>query len=158
MNGVPEIALWGLLIVATATDLRWGKIPNWLTFPFIVTGPFFTGTDGLLAVVIAFALFFPLWLTHAVAAGDVKLLMALAAWSKPSVVLQVAGVGILFGAVVGLGILLYQKGFKGSARSLAENVKSGAPSRTAVRMPFAPAFFCAYLIFSVAQLRGWELL
>ncbi|MBY0370288.1 A24 family peptidase [bacterium] len=164
MNGVPEIALWTLLLVACATDLLWGKIFNWLTFPFLLLGLAFRftaqgfpqGLDSLLAVGVAFAAFFPLFAVKAVAAGDVKLLMAIAAWTSAATVFRIAGVGIVFGAAVGLGILLWKKGLEGSASSVVENLKNGEPTRAAVKMPFGPALFCAYLVVSIAHHRHWE--
>ena len=166
MLGGPEIALWVLLIVATATDLLWGKIYNWLTFPFLLTGLIYRfamqGTDGgvvaLQSVAVAFALFFPLFAIRAVAAGDAKLLMAMGAWLDPKTTIEIAAVAILFGAAVGLVTLLRQKGLKGSAQSVAENVRQGAPTQRALKMAFGPAFFCAYLVVNLAQVRHWELL
>jgi len=166
MMGVSELALWVLLLVACATDLLWGKIFNWLTFPSLILGLVFRfsvegmpqGLESLLAVGVAFAAFFPLFAVQAVAAGDVKLLMAMAAWTSAPAVLQIAGVAVLVGAAVGLWILVVQKGWKGSAQSVARNLQAGAPTRSAVKMPFGPAFFCAYLVVSVAQYRHWELL
>lgn len=166
MLGGPEIALLLLLVVATTTDLLWGKIYNWLTLPFLLTGLVyrfaFVGLDGGLAALasigVAFALFFPLYIVRAVAAGDVKLLMAMGAWADFSTIYQVAAIAILVGAAVGLFALLHQKGLKGSARSVVENVRHGEPTRTATKMAFGPAFFCAYLIVSVAHYRHWGLL
>lgn len=166
MVGGPEIALLSLLLVATATDLLWGKIYNWLTFPFLLTGLVtrfaFQGVDagleGLLAVGVALALFFPLYAVQAVAAGDAKLLMAMGAWSNAKTVFEVAVVSILVGAFVGLITLVQKKGIRGSAKSLSENFRAATPTATAVKMAFGPAFFCAYLIVTVAQMRHWELL
>ncbi len=164
MFGGPEIALLLLLIVATATDLLWGKIYNWLTLPFLVLGIAFqftqfgstAGWESLVSVVIALALFFPLYLVQAVAAGDAKLLMAMAAWSNPATVFEVSAVALVVGAFVGLLTLLQQKGFKQGAQSIAENLRSSAPTKTALKMPFGPAFLCAYLIVNIAQMRHWE--
>ncbi len=166
MRGGYEIALFALLLVATATDLLWGKIFNWLTFPFLLTGLIarfaFGGvadlSQGLTAIAVAFALFFPLYVVRAIAAGDAKLLMAMAAWTDSTTIVQVAAIAIVIGAAVGLFSLLRQKGFRGSAASVAENVAQGAPTSNALKMPFGPAFLCAYLVVNIAQLRHWELL
>ncbi len=166
MVGVPEIALLLLLAVASATDLLWGKIYNSITFPFLVSGLLYHFVEGgwnalgtsLFAVGVAFALFFPLFAVKAVAAGDGKLLMAMGAWMEPKAIIQIAGISILIGAAVGLLAILREKGFRGSAKSIVENIKSVEPTARATRMPFGPAFFCAYLVVSVAQYRHWELL
>ncbi len=67
-------------------------------------------------------------------------------------------IAILFGAFMGLISLIRQKGFLGSARSVVQNVREGEPTRNALKMPFGPAFFCAYLVVSVGHLRHWEFL
>src|SRR4051794_24782253 len=109
MTGPIEIALWILLVAALVTDLLWGKIYNFLTLPFLALGIAirfgFQGTQAgvvsLLAVATAFALFFPFWLMKTLAAGDVKLLMALGAWTKATAVIQVGLISIVIGAAVG---------------------------------------------------------
>jgi prepilin peptidase CpaA len=164
MVAVPEIALWVLLAVACATDLLWGKIYNWLTFPFLAAGLITRfGFEGyaalgqaLASVAVAFALFFPLYVLKVVAAGDAKLLMAMGAWLSGAEVIRIAAIAIVIGALVGLVSLIAQKGLRGSAQSVAENVRSHEPTATALKMAFGPAFLCAYLIVDVAQLRHWE--
>ncbi len=166
MFGGPEIALWVLLLVASATDLLWGKIYNWLTFTFLLSGLIYrfafngadSGIQALIAVAVAFGLFIPLYAVKAVAAGDAKLLMAMGAWTDSKTILQVAGISIVVGALVGLVALIRTKGIGGGAKSIAENVRQGEPTPNAIKMPFGPAFFCAYLIVSVAQARHWEIL
>lgn len=164
MFGGSDLALSILLVVSTITDLIWGKIYNWLTFSFFFLGillsfsqiiPEQTGVNALLSILVALALFLPLYATGVVAAGDVKLLMAYAAWRTPSLVLQMAGLSIVVGAVVGLGILLQQRGIfqiiSGTFSSLSKK------SDTGHRMPFAPAFLIAFLILHVALERNWSL-
>ncbi len=161
-----EVALLILLIVATATDLLWGKIYNWLTFPFLFLGilarVYTSGSFGLIealfSVGVAFVLFFPLFLFKAVAAGDAKLLMAVGAWTNAKTTITIAALAILFGAAVGLVSLLRQKGLRGSAHSIRDNLQKGEPTQASLKMAFGPAFFCAYLVVSIAANRNWEIL
>jgi prepilin peptidase CpaA len=165
MSGGIEIVLWVLLGVAFVTDLLWGKIYNAVTFPFLLLGlairfgmgGWTTGVQSLLAVGTAFAVFFPLYLLKALAAGDVKLLMAFGAWCQPSAVVQVAISAILIGAMVGAYLLIRQKGLRQSTHSLAEHVRSFQP-RSSMRMPFAPSLLCAFFIVRIAELRQWHLI
>lgn len=68
--------------VAMVTDMRWGKIYNWLTFPLILVGwagnAWFFGPSGLgysvAATFVGFALFLGFALLGVVGMGDVKLL------------------------------------------------------------------------------------
>jgi prepilin peptidase CpaA len=90
-----SIAWWPTLIVlavATFTDLRNRRIPNWLVLPFLVAGivvsVWFHGWHGLgqsfagigLGILIYGFLF---WL-GGMGAGDVKLCAAIGAWIGPS--------------------------------------------------------------------------
>ena len=148
MSTVFEIALWVLLVVASATDLLWGKVFNVVTFPFLVVGVlsrgYFEGLTALNGAVfsaaVAFAVFFPLYALKVFAAGDVKLLMAIGAWTQVSFVLQLGAFSILVGAIVGIFILFRQKGLK----------------RGGTRMPFAPAIFCGCLLLKIFEMKGWK--
>jgi len=167
MSGGYDIALWILLVLATLTDLRWGKIFNALTFPYFFAGLvfcFFRGGldgnggvgEGFVAVGIAILLYFPLYFFKTLAAGDVKLLMAIAPWVGPKVVINIAAISILFGALVGITVLVRTVGLRGSAQSLKTHIKSLAPMKSH-RMPFAPAFLCAFLFLKIAESYQWSL-
>jgi prepilin peptidase CpaA len=162
MVGGFEIALWLLLVIATITDLRWGKIFNATTFPFLVLGlgaRAYTGgspafLESLGAVGVAFILLFPLYMLKALSAADVKLLMAVGAWTNYKVVLQLAMASILFGALVGLVILIRQAGLKGGAKSLREHLRARVVT-SGHRMPFAPAFLCGFMFLKIAETYRW---
>jgi len=164
MSGGFEIAVWVLLGSALVTDLLWGKIYNYVTFPFLLIGlisrfslgGWDAGRESLWAVAAAMAIYFPLYLIRTLAAGDVKLLMAFGAWSTPQAVIQVGIFSILIGAVVGAFLMWRQKGLKDSAQSLLEHVRTSRP-RTSMRIPFAPGMLCAFLVFRIAELRQWQL-
>lgn len=151
-----ESVLWLLLVTSTVTDLISGKIYNLVTFPFLAIGllaqvwiaGYSVMPAALLTVGTAFALFFPLYLFKAMAAGDVKLLMAFAAWSSTPYVIQIALLSTFIGGTVGLFILLKKKGFKESAMGVMH-------SRT--RIPFAPAFLCAFMVVKIMEVKGWQL-
>lgn len=163
MVGGYEIALWALLVIATITDLRWGKIFNATTLPFFFLGiglRFFhsgvdAGVQSLQAIAVAFALFFPLYYWKTLAAGDVKLLMAIGSWTDPKIVIQLAAVSVVFGALVGILVLVRSLGVKGSAQSVREHTKLVAPARS-TRIPFAPAFLCAFMILKIAETYQWS--
>src|SRR4051812_37367976 len=106
---VLEPILLFFLIVASATDLLWGKVHNALTLPGIALGPIlffgvdrFWGYEASLAILCAIALYFPFWLLGVFKAGDVKLAMVLAAWSSPSFIFQISIASLFAGALVGL--------------------------------------------------------
>src|SRR5690349_13635140 len=82
------------LIVAAVIDGLKLKVPNWITFPMILSGWVFSmaayAFDGqawyiglcwsVLGTLVGFILLAPLWLIGGMGAGDVKLLMGVGAW------------------------------------------------------------------------------
>lgn len=108
--------VWAVLIaaglIATFTDLRSMRIPNWLTLPLLASGLAYGAArggwaglgDAAIGVAIAGAIFVAAYAIAGGGAGDAKLMMALGAWlgAYPSVVL-VLGVticGLLWAIVV----------------------------------------------------------
>jgi Flp pilus assembly protein protease CpaA len=99
--------VWVLLsvagLIASATDLRAMRIPNWLTFPLFFGGLAYGGLsaglpglgNSLGGAAIAGGLFLAAYIIAGGGAGDAKMMMALGAWLgwQPSVVL-VLGVTI----------------------------------------------------------------
>jgi prepilin peptidase CpaA len=103
------------MIVAAVIDGWKLKVPNWLTFPLIISGwllgiwytidgpPQAAIDDGsnrivasLVGTALGFALLFPLWIIGGMGAGDVKMLMGFGSW-----------VGAFFGLNHGMWILFY---------------------------------------------------
>lgn len=99
-NSVPgdgwmhSIAWWPTvfaLIIATASDLRSRRIPNWLVFPFLVAGMgasrIVDGWRGLEhsleGVLLAALLLGPLYVVGGMGMGDVKLCASMGAWIGP---------------------------------------------------------------------------
>ena len=162
MAGAFEIGVWCLLVAASITDILWGKVYNVLTLPSILLGLalqiFLHGssqfTTSLLAVALGFAIFFPLYFAKIMAAGDVKLLMAIGAWTDPKTLLEMAGISVVLGALVGLGLMLVTRGVLGTLSSLNNHVKP-TEKKLSTRMAFAPAFLCAFFILKIAEARGW---
>ena len=77
-----------LTLVAAVYDVRWRRIPNWLTLAGVLTGIglnsfLFEGWPGLrlsfVGMAVAFGTYFLLYLLRAMGAGDVKLMAAIGA-------------------------------------------------------------------------------
>ncbi len=81
-------ALIGASLVAALTDLRQGRIPNWLTLPLWLLGLVWAmhlegaqGFAGALGVSLLLALpYVALWVLAKGGAGDAKLMAAIGAW------------------------------------------------------------------------------
>lgn len=115
----PDIFGWIILAIAicgATTDLAWGRIYNWLTFPSIVLGILASGYVGgwsgllgaTLAVVVGFFVYGWMFFFRALGAGDVKFLMALGAWGGLPFVVQTALLGLIVGGVFSVAYLIYR--------------------------------------------------
>jgi prepilin peptidase CpaA len=124
---VPMLAASVVALSAVFTDVRWHRVPNWLTgaglclglVGNLVLGGLSSGGSGALSAELSavagaglgFVLLFPLYairvkgLGRAMGAGDVKLLVGLGAIVGPQALVSVAVYGALAGAVQSLVIL-----------------------------------------------------
>lgn len=114
----PELsAILFLSIAACYTDIKYRKIYNSTTFPFIILGIFYStysaGFSGfgnsISAVLVAFLLFGWMFYFRQIGAGDVKLLMAFGSWGGIAFTIHTALLSIFVGALFGLIILIKQK-------------------------------------------------
>lgn len=114
LNGIAENwTVWFVtivLIVAAVIDGKILKVPNWLTFPFIVSGwVYWTivggfGTDGMLASLmgtfVGMMLLLVLRNVGGMGAGDVKLLAGVGAWLGTVVTLYAFAATAIVGGVM----------------------------------------------------------
>ena len=117
------IALCGLLLgIAICLDLRWHRIPNWLTVPACLTGISYhvwsSGLAGglpfsLKGLATGLAILLIPFLMGGMGGGDVKLLAALGCWLGASGVFNLFLYGALAGGVIALVMVVKRSGFKG---------------------------------------------
>ena len=157
-----SIAWWPTLtalVIATISDIRSRRIPNWLVLPFLVAGIAvsiatrgWTGLGvSLSGVLLGSLLLGGLYLLGGMGMGDVKLCAAIGAWVGPSqllfalVMTAIAGGlialiwagcgGFLKESLSGAGDLIFgigRRGFKPHATLVLGNP-------AARKMPYAPA-------------------
>jgi prepilin peptidase CpaA len=154
-------AWWPTLVVisiATFTDIRSRRVPNWLVLPFMAAGPIVSivvgGGHGLLESFLGWGLAavvfgFLNWL-GGMGMGDVKLMAAVGAWIGPSQLLIAMIVTFLAGGVMAI-VWSVSKGFAGelfsNTGSLVGSWKGGIKPHnelnldnpTARKMPYVPA-------------------
>jgi prepilin peptidase CpaA len=127
MVSSPMADHWGVcaavsvvLIVAAVIDGTKLKVPNWLTFPLIVSGwiasTVMCGWSGLgsslLGTAVGLGLLLPAYAIGGMGAGDVKLLGGVGAWVWGAVTLYAFGVSALVGGVIALGMVIYSRTFQ----------------------------------------------
>ena len=111
---VATVVLIGLLGVAVVSDLRRHRIPNLLILVGLtlgVAGQTYSGGisgmgDGLLGLLIGFALFLPMYALGGMAAGDVKLMAMVGSFLPPHYALWAVFFSLIWGGLCGFLIVL----------------------------------------------------
>ncbi len=164
-----SIAWWPTLIVllvATVTDLRSRRIPNWLVLPFLVLGILVSGFvhgwggvgHSLEGIALGAVLFGTLCWMGGMGMGDVKLCAAIGAWIGPGqlttalVLTGIAGGVMALGWAIGggfLGELFSGAGellFSFKERGLRPHPELVLSNPLTRKMPYAPAIAVGTLI------------
>ncbi len=115
-----------VLIVAAVIDGIQLKVPNWLTFPFIISGWVYSmiayGFAGeawyaglgwsLLGTCVGLALLLPAYAIGGMGAGDVKLLAGVGAWVYCTTTVYAFGVSAAVGAVLAIAMVAWRRGWR----------------------------------------------
>jgi prepilin peptidase CpaA len=134
-----------VLAVATFTDLRSRRIPNWLVLPFlplgVVVSGWFHGWSGvahsLEGAGLGFLIFGFFYWKLGMGAGDVKLCAAIGAWIGPDQLLIAVVLTALAGGLVVLVWAVCRAVLKMWKRMKGEGVTLGSIMES--KMPYAPA-------------------
>jgi prepilin peptidase CpaA len=111
------------LVVAAVIDGYKLKVPNWLTFPMIVSGWLYSATSvagypwweglmySLLGTIVGLALLMPAYAIGGMGAGDVKLLAGIGAWVWSTTTLWAFAISAIVGGVIAVAMVLVQRGW-----------------------------------------------
>lgn len=110
-----DYLLAATLAVASATDLAWARVPNWLSLPAAVTAVCLHARDagwagaafGVEGWCVGLLAFLGLYVAGGMGAGDVKLMAAVGAFAGPTRALGIVLWAALAGGLYALGLLLY---------------------------------------------------
>jgi prepilin peptidase CpaA len=108
------------LVVAAVIDGLKLKVPNWITFPMIVSGWIYSATlatpaglEGLtyslIGTAVGLALLMPAYAIGGMGAGDVKLLAGVGAWVGGTITLYAFAVSAVIGGIIAVCMVLAGK-------------------------------------------------
>jgi len=114
------------LVVAAVIDGVQLKVPNWITFPMIVSGwAFCAWVDGLsgfgwslVATLVGLGLLLPAYAVGGMGAGDVKLLAGVGAWMGVTTTFYAFCVSAIVGGIIAVAMVLIQGVWKKHGRQL----------------------------------------
>ena len=109
-----------VLIVAAVIDGYELKVPNWITFPFILTGWAYStyafGWEGLgwtlLGTAVGLGLLLPAYAIGGMGAGDVKLMAGIGAWMFCLHTVYAFAATAVVGAVLAVAMVLCRRAWK----------------------------------------------
>lgn len=127
MPAVLNTFLLALVLAAAAYDLRFRRIPNWLSSSGIILGfglnTLFFGRQGLMAAALGFlcalVVYVPLYLVRGMGAGDVKLMAAVGAMAGPHNWVEIFLATAILGGIVSLIVITLKKRFHRTLLNLA---------------------------------------
>jgi len=107
------------LILAAVIDGIKLKVPNWITFPFVISGWVFSATTmgwegvglSLLGTAIGLGLLLPAYAIGGMGAGDVKLLAGVGAWMHGPHTFWAFAFTAVIGAVLAVAMVVYRRAF-----------------------------------------------
>ncbi len=105
------------LIVAAVIDGLQLKVPNWITYPMILSGWVYSGATAgweglgwsLVGTIVGLALLLPAYAIGGMGAGDVKLLAGVGAWIWGTDTFYAFCVSAVLGGVIAVGMVMYRK-------------------------------------------------
>ena len=116
----PVWLLSAVLMIAAVIDGWKLKVPNWITFPLIISGWIYStayfGWEGLgwslLGTVVGLALLLPAYAIGGMGAGDVKLLAGVGAWVWATTTLYAFCASAVIGGGIALAMVLWRRDWR----------------------------------------------
>jgi prepilin peptidase CpaA len=108
-----------ILIEAALIDGRALRVPNWLTYHFVLGGFIYAYWSGsgshllwsLAGAAVGLMTLLPLYAIGGMGAGDVKLMAGVGAWIGPTLTTWAFLSSAIMGGIMGLGMMIYSREF-----------------------------------------------
>lgn len=162
-----------LALIAGWTDLRYRRIPNWLTVSAAVLGivasAVFNGMQGLkeslFGVGLGLALLLPFVLLKSLGAGDWKLAGALGAFTGPGLLVDLLLISVFVAGVMALALVIYRGRFVQTVRNIGHILVSLVTFRLpgervsldnpdALKVPYGVALAFTVILYAGAHAAG----
>lgn len=135
-------------------DLLKRKVHNWLFLTCLglafAHSFYFYGSHGLIESLysggLAFLITFPLFMIKALGGGDIKIFTAFGVAVSTNTTLAVFLYSLFWGSILGILMIVSQKGFRSFSANLFSIVTfKKASAQHLHKMPFAFALFCGWI-------------
>ena len=171
------VALVGAMLLAGVagwTDLRWRRIPNWLTLGSlligVVTNTVLSGLSGLkaslLGAALGLALLLPFVLLRSLGAGDWKLAGALGAFVGAGVLVNLLLGSVFVAGIMAAALIIYKRRVRQTLRNIGHLLASLVTFRLpgaevsldnpqSLKVPYGVALAFTVLLYGLAGISGW---
>jgi prepilin peptidase CpaA len=127
-----------ILIWAAWIDGKELRVPNWITFPMVLSGLIYSTvaggglSAGLIGMAMGLACLLPLYAVGGMGAGDVKLMAGIGAWLGWQITLESFMVSVVVGAIMAVLMVL----FRGTWKKHYENFLTIFSEWVVIRNPY----------------------
>lgn len=163
-----DIIIAIVLLICAFLDMKYRKIPNYITMPFFLIGMIYTfdtfGIAGfgfsMINVLIVLLIFAYGFVKKYMGGGDLKLLLAIACWMETKILLIFIVATLIIGAIISIFKMIFDLHVMKSEQKVKINrmepflIVERLKKRSGKKMAYAVPIFIGFL---VTQLIKWTI-